>query len=900
VVGIVVVSHSRALADAAVALASQMLSADRRVPIEVAAGADETAFGTDAERIVTALTAADAASDGDGVVVLMDLGSAVLSAELALELLDDEVRGRVQLCPAPMVEGLVVAAVSAAGGASRAEVAAEAAGALAGKQAQLGPGPGSAPAEDDPGASAGPDQSAPQAASPAVGPAVGSFTVVNPHGLHARPAAIFAAKARAYRDAEISVRNRSTRSDWVPAGSMSKVATLGALAGHELELRVEGAGARTALDELLALGTSGFGEPSAPAPSSVERRTEGPAAPAKRATAEPAAPAKRATAEPAAPAERAAGRPTAPAEPATGRPTTPAESGGELGTASTGGPIPASPGVGIGPARPLRPASPVTASREPAGDPGEEWRRLTEAITLARQTIGRVRQRAAERVGAAEAAIFDAHLALLDDPELLDAARRRIDAGEAATSAWAAAVTEAHDALAALPDEYLRARAADVYAVGDQVSAALTGATVDTADVDGVLVAADLTPAQVTELDSDRVVAVVLANGSPTAHATILLRALGTPAVVAAGPGVLDIPEGTPLAVDGDRGELVVDPDEPTRRRLRDRAEAVATRARWAREHADEPAATRDGVPVVVAANVGSVADARLAGENGADGSGLVRTEFVFLDRDTAPDAAEQEARYRAIAAALGGRRITLRTLDVGGDKPLRYLPMPAEANPFLGLRGIRLVLARPELLAEQLLAVVRVAHDTPVDLMFPMVATLDELLAARRMLAEAGARVGRGEPPGLRVGIMVEVPATALKAAVFAPHVDFFSIGTNDLTQYALAAERGNDAVAALGDPLDPGVLRLIKEVGTAGAAGAVAGPLVGVCGELAADERAVPLLLGLGVRELSVHPRAVPGVKEAVRAVDLAAARELASRAVAADSAAAVRALLPDPIRR
>jgi phosphoenolpyruvate-protein kinase (PTS system EI component) len=238
----------------------------------------------------------------------------------------------------------------------------------------------------------------------------------------------------------------------------------------------------------------------------------------------------------------------------------------------------------------------------------------------------------------------------------------------------------------------------------------------------------------------------------------------------------------------------------------------------------------------------------------------------------------------------MGGRRITLRTLDVGGDKPLSYLPTPAEANPFLGLRGIRLALARPELLAEQLLAVVRVAHDTPVDLMFPMISTLDELSAARRALDDAIKRVGRGEPPELRVGIMVEVPAAALKAAVFAPHVDFFSIGTNDLTQYALAAERGNDAVAELGDPLDPGVLRLIDAV--CGAAGDHT--LVAVCGELAADEQAAALLLGLGVRELSVTPRAIPRVKQAVRGVTLTEARTLAAAALTAESATAVRALL------
>jgi phosphoenolpyruvate-protein kinase (PTS system EI component) len=281
------------------------------------------------------------------------------------------------------------------------------------------------------------------------------------------------------------------------------------------------------------------------------------------------------------------------------------------------------------------------------------------------------------------------------------------------------------------------------------------------------------------------------------------------------------------------------------------------------------------------------VEDARLAAECGADLAGLVRTEFLFLDRAQAPDAEEQEAVYRAIAEALGGRRITLRTLDVGGDKPLSYLPMPAEANPFLGVRGLRLSLAHPPLLAQQLTAIVRVAHDHPTSVMFPMVGTLDELAAARRMLADAIELVGRGTPDGLEVGMMVEVPAAALKARAFAPHVDFFSIGTNDLTQYALAAERGNAAVADVGDPYDPGVLKLVEAVCRTGVP-------VAVCGELAADDRATGLLVGLGVRELSVTPRAVPAIKQRVRGLDSGQAATLAAAAAEADGADAVRHLV------
>ena len=290
---------------------------------------------------------------------------------------------------------------------------------------------------------------------------------------------------------------------------------------------------------------------------------------------------------------------------------------------------------------------------------------------------------------------------------------------------------------------------------------------------------------------------------------------------------------------------------------------------------------------MLVGANLGSAADARAAGD--ADLAGLVRTEFLFGDRTAPPDVDEQEHAYSALADALGGRRITLRTLDVGGDKPLAYLPVPAEANPFLGVRGLRLSLARPGLLADQLLAIVRVAHVTPVSVMFPMVSTVAELLAARRVLDEAVATDGRGTPAGLQVGMMVEVPAAALKTAAFAPYVDFLSIGTNDLTQYALAAERGNPALTGIGDPYDPGVLRLVDAVCHGAGEAAVA-----VCGELAADERAAALLVGLGVRELSVAPAAVAGVKQAVRELDTTGARATAAAALVAAGPAEVRALL------
>jgi phosphocarrier protein FPr len=295
------------------------------------------------------------------------------------------------------------------------------------------------------------------------------------------------------------------------------------------------------------------------------------------------------------------------------------------------------------------------------------------------------------------------------------------------------------------------------------------------------------------------------------------------------------------------------------------------------------PCLTRDRVPITVCANVGSIDDAKNAAYGHADGAGLVRTEFLFLERSDPPSVDEQQAVYRSICDAFGDHRVVFRTLDAGGDKPMPFAPVAGEANPFLGVRGIRLSLRYRDLLRDQLRALCAVAADAPVGVMFPMVTTVDEVRRANALVDEA---CGGRRPARLRVGIMVEVPSVALKAAAFAPHVDFFSVGTNDLTQYALAAERGNSALAGLADPLDPGVLKLVAEL-CAGAGGVP----VSVCGEGAADPAAIPLLLGLGVRSLSVPVPAVATVKQAVRESDLGVAAEQARRALTLASAAEVR---------
>jgi multiphosphoryl transfer protein len=811
-VGIVVVCHSRALAKAAVALASEMLHG-RPVRFAVAAGLDETTFGTDAVRIKEAIEQVDGPA---GVVVLMDLGSAVLSTELALDLLaDPTARHRVVLSPAAIVEGLVVAAVAAAGGATRLEVANEARGALLGKAAHL----------------SGADEIV-GAVEPVDADVTAVFTVTNRHGLHARPAARLVSELRSL-DATVTLRNATTGTGPVPGSSLSRVATLGVLCGHDVEVAATGPQAHEAVEHLVGLAERQFDEPA-------DDRIDVPA---------------------------------------------------DLIDVAAQGPRPASPGIAIGAARLLR--SPLLSDEalEVDGvvtDPDAEWRRVVEAIASVRRDVERLRGLAAREMGAADAGIFDAHLMLLSDTSLLADVKHGVVSGSTATAAWRSTIAAVEAEWAALPDPYLRARAADVRSIGDDVLRAMTGAPRATITEPGILVAPDLTPAEAAQLDRDLVIGIVLSHGSPSSHAAILARSRGIPAIVGAGAGVLAVRDGTLLALDGSSGELAVDPGADALERFRALADEQARARARDLSRASESAITRDGIHVEVAANIGSVGDARAAFAAGADGAGLVRTEFLFLGRDRAPSVNEQEAEYLALADAIGGRSITLRTLDVGGDKPLPYVIAAPEQNPFLGRRGIRLALEQRELLTEQLEAICRTARSTPTSVMFPMVSTVQELLDATSVLrAAAGAE---GMPPGLRIGMMVEVPAAALKIETFLPHLDFVSIGTNDLTQYTLAAERGNPAVAALSDALDPGVLQLIAQT-CAAARGRVP---VAVCGEAASDATAVAILLGLGVTELSVAPAAVPRIKTLVRGLDLTQCVTLAEKALTLRNANDVRQLV------
>ena len=815
-VGLVIVSHSAKLAEGVVELAREMGGED--VAIEAAGGMADPpgAIGTDAMVVMEAI---ERASSADGVLVLMDLGSAVMSAEMAVEMAGDDAQ-TVLAGDAPLVEGAVAAAAAARGGLGLEQVARAARGALkaAGGAADESPGE-----------------------SEAAGEALERrFVLTNRLGLHLRPAGKLVAAAAV---ADVDVSNATTGAGPVSATSLIGLSEL-ARHGEEILVRARGANAEQALDAIQALADDNWGDDDG-------------AEEAEEPAAEPAAP-------------------------------TAAEPGQPLRG------LPVAPGIAIGPAQRLRAPEP-TVSDAPAGDPADERRALDAAREAARADVRAARAAVAAGAGEAEAAIFDAHLLLLDDDALLDPARRAIDAeGRNAGQAWDAAVRAAAGAYEGAESAYMRERAADVLDVGRRVLGHLTGAgpVAPTLERAGVLVAEDLTPGQTATLDRDLVRGLATARGSATSHAAILARAFGIPAVVGLGPTLLETADGTRLVLDGDAGTVLVDPDAEAvadAERRRDEERRVADERR---ERAAAPAHTRDGRRIEVAANLGAVAEAGPAVAQGAEGVGLLRTEFLFLGREDAPDEEEQVAALGAVADALDGRPLVIRTLDVGADKPLPFLAQDPEANPFLGRRGIRLALARPDIFRPQVRAILRVAaeHDN-VKVMFPMVAALGELRAARALLDEE--RAALGVDPPLEVGIMVEVPAVAVAAERFARESDFFSIGTNDLAQYTLAAERGNEHVAALATGPVPALLALVDAV----VRGARAHDRwVGVCGELAGDPLAAALLVGLGVTELSMAPPRIPDVKEALRGIDAAEAEAVARAAIEADDADAVRALAAD----
>lgn len=524
-----------------------------------------------------------------------------------------------------------------------------------------------------------------------------------------------------------------------------------------------------------------------------------------------------------------------------------------------------------------------------SGTPAAESRLLDRALASVDQALNTTVRDASARGAVGEAGIFAVHRVLLEDPTLVDAARDLISLGKSAGFAWREAIRAQIAVLAHVEDMLLAERAADLRDIGKRVLRALGYANqaVRSLPEEAVLAAHELTPSDLSSLDRTRVAALVMAAGGATSHAAIIARQLGIPALVAVGDGLHAIPEGTQVVVDASAGRLEYAPTELDVERARLERQRLAGVREANRRTSWEAAATRDGRAIEVAANIATIDDARTAIENGADAVGLLRTELLFIHRESAPTADEHRQSYQAIVDALQGRMAIIRTLDVGADKEVPYLTLPPETNPALGLRGIRLAQVRPDLLDDQLRGLIAVQPHGSVRILLPMVTDAGELVRVRKRIDELAHELGRTDP--VEVGVMIEVPSAALLADQLARHADFLSIGTNDLTQYTLAIDRCQADLAAQADGLHPAVLRLI-ELTTQGAA--KHGKWVGVCGALAGDPLAVPLLVGLGVTELSVDPVAVPGIKARVRHLDYQLCRQRANDLLALDSARAVRA--------
>jgi len=682
------------------------------------------------------------------------------------------------------------------------------------------------------------------AAKEEAGPTLTSEAIVlpNPNGLHARPAAVLSSMAKTFKsDIRLQLGDRSAN-----ARSVTSLMALETARGDKVLLVAKGPDAREALDKLTPMIAEGLGDEGCVPVS----------APATMTVAPIAAPAPRK---------------------------------GVIPNLITG--VAASSGRAVGEVYQVRHVE--IQVKEEGGSPDQERRLLDDALAKAAGELEALRAQLHGHKEQAKAAIFAAHSELLEDPDLIEIATSAIAKGKSAAFAWKNAVKAHAERLAGLRNQLLAQRANDLRDVGERVLEILTGIKrkAPSYPANAVLIAEDLTPSDTAAMERGKVMGFATVRGGATSHVAILARSLGIPALAGIEARAMELPNGTPVILDGSKGTLRLNPSLKEIAQLREAQVRHEARRKEDLAHALEPATTSDGRQIEVAANIGGLKDASQVTELGGDGVGLLRSEFLFMERSAPPSEEEQFAEYKAIALAIGAdRSLIIRTLDVGGDKPLAYLPIPKEDNPFLGERGIRVGLDRPEVLRTQLRALLRASQFGKLRVMFPMIATIAELRDAKAILVEEAGSLGIVPIP---CGIMVEIPAVAIMADVFAEEADFFSIGTNDLTQYTLAMDRGHPKLAPKVDALNPGLLRLIAQT--------VEGArkhnrFTGVCGGIAGDAQAVPILVGLGVDELSVSLPSIPTIKAQVRRLSYADCRALAQRALKCRTGDEVRALLPE----
>ena len=677
------------------------------------------------------------------------------------------------------------------------------------------------------------------------------ITINNETGLHARPAKTLVNLTKQFKS-EVFIWHGEKKAN---AKSLISVLTLGASKGSQLRIQVSGEDEANALAQIESAILSGLGEGE----SSHETQVKPPPTPVAKPesiSVEDKKPDK-------------------------------------TDSTNTLQGVGAAPGIAIGPIFQFQRME--VAIDEASDSLVISWERLQDALARAREQLNSLNHQMIDKGLKAEAAIFDAHLELLDDPELTEAIQARIAKGQDALRAWKETIEDNAIIVAALNDPILSARADDLRDVGRRVLKIMLGIDDKNSlmpDTPTVIVARELSPSDTVSFNQDLVLGFCIVNGGPTSHTAILAKALGLPAIVGVNESVLGLESGTTVIMSGNDGTLTIRPSSDEVKSAEQTRNQWLERRRTALEQANAPAITADGHHVEVVGNAGSLADAEKALKMGAAGIGLLRTEFLFLERTTAPTEDEQFDVYRSIAETMGKLPVIVRSLDVGGDKPLPYIEMQHEDNPFLGERGIRLCLNRPELFRQQLRAILRAAPHGNLRIMFPMVGDIDEWRQARAILDELHQTLNI---PRIEAGIMIEVPSAALMADVFAREVDFFSIGTNDLTQYTLAMDRMHPALANKQDGLHPAVLRLIAQ--TINGAHKH-GKWAGICGELGADPYAIPILIGLGIDELSVNTPSVPLVKAQIRGLKVPELQDLARQALECSTAQEVRKLVKNQL--
>lgn len=817
-IGIVLVSHSFDLAQGALVLSSAM--ADGQARIAAAGGLADRTIGTDPQLILQAI---ESVYSEEGVLIFADMGSALLSAAFAIEMLDEAKRAHVVISDAPFIEGAVCAAVQARIHSPLPVILQELRTALLPKQEQLGT------AEPEAIEHAAAADSAPEPAPQAVPTRVLTFRVHNTYGIHARPAAKIAALAGAYPHLTITAQKQGSGKPPVSARSLNALALLGIQQHETIEFHIAGEPSEICCAALTDLAQHNFGD---------DATAEAPSRQHIEATAD--------------------------VQPA-------AHSIPESPAASLPGLIGAF-GIAQGPARIVQ-REKLTAPHTVSVSAAAEWANFCTACDTVKRDLKATAYEVQTGGNPQEAAIFEAHRLMLEDPVLINRVKTAIfEGGYSAARAWETCMAEIKESYRTSGNSYTQERTADIDELEQSLLAVLLHA--DTAcaiQAEGILIASDLTPHQAAQLNPDYIKGICTAKGSPTSHTAIIARALGIPALMGIGSALLSIPEGTPLILDAQKGILLIQPDAKLAAAYTALQQQQEKDVRAADVCKYEAAVTQRGRHIPVYANAGSLREAEAALHSGADGIGLLRTEFLFLDRDAEPSEDEQYAAYCSIGEALGGKPVIIRTLDAGGDKAIPYLHLAQESNPFLGYRAIRILLGNPEFFRTQLRAVIRAAQQYPIKLMFPMISSLEELHAAQKELHTAYAELTSRHidvAKTVPIGMMIEVPSAALQAADFAKEVDFFSIGTNDLTQYTLAAERGNSRVAHLYSALHPAVLTLIKS--TIDAAKCAHIP-VDVCGELAAEPEGARILCGLGADALSASPLFIPRLKAYIRTLEL-----------------------------